>query len=85
MTTVNGDEVVILAVADVQQDEVSGVRVIYQATTPGGLTATVDRQILTDDRHTAVYEVRLFCDIECFESNAEVIDEIMETFTVEVG
>ena len=79
-----GEEVIVLAQADVIQGDLTGKRVIYQ-TTVSGVSTTIDRQILTDDRFTTVYELRLGCARDCFSANATVIDEIMETFTVEVG
>ena len=79
-----GEDVTVLAQADVAQGDLTGMRVIYQ-TVVSGVATTIDRQILTDDRFTTVYELRLGCDRDCFSANAEVIDEIMETFTVEVG
>ncbi|MEM7287836.1 MAG: hypothetical protein AAF480_15905 [Actinomycetota bacterium] len=79
-----GEDVTVLAQADIAQGDLNGMRVIYQ-TVVQGVATTIDRQILTDDRFTTVYELRLGCDRDCFSANAEVIDEIMETFTVEVG
>lgn len=40
--------------------------------------------MLSDDRFTTIYEVRLSCDRDCFIANADVIDEIIETFAVQV-
>ena len=33
----------------------------------------------------AVYELRIFCELDCFAANSGVIEEIMQTFTVEAG
>ena len=78
------DGVTVYRHAQVQQNELSGVRITY-ATTFEGEPATIARLILTDDRSTAIYDVRVFCDLDCFNDNVEVIDEIIDTFTVEVG
>lgn len=66
---------------NVRRGELTGRRIIYSREFSGEPTM-VDRMMLSDDRLTTVYEVRMFCDKDCFAENADVIDEIMETFTV---
>ena len=76
------DEYRVLYRSDVERDGLNGMRLIYE-TELSGIESTVDRLMLTDDRFTTVYEVRIFCDTVCFADNANVIEEIMDTFTVE--
>ncbi len=59
--------------------DVEGVRVTYRDPEAG---ATFDRLVVTDDRRTAVYLLRLGCSDTCYSENAETINEIMTTFTV---
>lgn len=76
------ENVTVLRRADVRQGEFTGMRVTY-TTEIQGVDTTMDRMILTDDRFTAVYDLRVFCDNDCFDENESVIDEIIGTFTVE--
>lgn len=78
------DEYRVLYRSDVERGALTGMRLIYE-TELSGIDNTVDRLMLTDDRFTTVYEVRIFCATACFADNANVIEEIMDTFTVEAG
>lgn len=74
----------ILAREPVERGDFTGLRITYE-TEMSGRDALVDRMMLHDDRFSAVYELRLFCNEACFAENAAVIDEIMATFTVEAN
>ena len=76
------EEYNVLYRSDVERNGLNGMRLIYE-TELSGIESTVDRLMLTADRFTTVYEVRIFCGTVCFADNANVIEEIMDTFTVE--
>ena len=76
------DGITVFHQAEVNRGDLSGRRIIYGRNFSGRETL-IDRMLLSDDRFTTIYELRLFCDRDCFTENAGVIDEIMETFTVQ--
>ena len=76
------DDIEVLFRAEVTQGELSGLRLIYQ-TDVAGTPTMVDRMLLSDDRLTTLYEIRMICETGCFAANAAVIEEVMSTFTVE--
>ncbi len=67
----------------VSEGRFNGLRIVYRPDLDGSVRATVDRVLLTDDRGSAVYDLILFCSVDCYDENQAVIDEIMTTFTVE--
>lgn len=77
-----GSDARVLYRSDITRGDLSGLRVIYESDL-SGTQSTIDRLLLTDDRFTTVYEVRVFCALDCFADNVGVIEEIMDTFTVE--
>lgn len=63
----------------VRVDDLTGYRVDL-ASDEGDYLHT--RLVLTDSRTTVIYVVELGCAADCYQANDDVIDEIVETFTV---
>ncbi len=76
------NEVEVLRQYGVSEGGFHGLRIVYRPSLETAVEATVDRVLLTDDRGSAVYDLLVFCSVACYDENAEVIDEIMTTFTV---
>lgn len=77
------DGVTVLSQTPTERGELTGLRLSYARTAANGLESRVERIMLTDDRFTTIYDLRLFCGTTCFIENDAVINEIIDTFTVE--
>ena len=63
--------------------EVSGERIAWRQLTEDGSAFMGDRLVLTDSLNSVVYRVNVWCTVGCYHANANSIEEIMSTFTVE--
>ena len=63
--------------------EVSGERIAWRHVTEDGSAFMGDRLVLTDSLNSVVYRVNVWCTVGCYQANANSIEEIMSTFTVE--
>ncbi len=65
---------------DVTSGELHGLRMTIQSTDDDYV---LDRLVLTDDSSSVVYVVQVQCSRACIDDHQDVIDEMMQTFTVE--
>ena len=66
----------------VRLGDLEGYRVQFEVA--GDDPLTNDRLVLTDDRRTVIYVIQVGCRKSCFDVEADEIDEIMTTFTVDI-
>ncbi len=78
--TVTG--VSVLLDVDVARDDFRGNRVVFSQPVEDGIRI-VDNLVLVDDLNTRWYRLTLSCEENCYRANAELIDEIVSSFTVE--
>ena len=63
--------------------DVSGERIRWKQVTESGTEFVRDRLVLRNSINSVVYRVDVVCSLGCYQVNANSIEEIMSTFTVE--
>ena len=63
--------------------DVSGERIRWKQVTESGTEFVRDRLVLRNSINSVVYRVDVVCSLGCYQANANSIEEIMSTFTVE--
>ncbi len=63
--------------------DVSGERIKWKQVTESGTEFMRDRLVLKNSINSVVYRVDVVCSLGCYQANANSIEEVMSTFTVE--
>jgi hypothetical protein len=65
-------------------DDVRGQRVVFTVQNDDGTFVTYDQTALVDNLTTEIYRLLLKCESTCYERNRDEIDDIVESWTVEL-
>ena len=63
--------------------DVSGERIRWKQVTESGTEFMRDRLVLRNSINSVVYRVDVVCSLGCYQANANSIEQVMSTFTVE--
>ncbi len=72
----------VLLDVDVAKDDLRGNRVVFSQAIEDGVRI-VDNLVLVDDLNSRWYRLTLSCEENCYRANAELFEEIVNSFTVE--
>ena len=82
---VEGSAVQLVDLYDVQTaDDVRGQRVVFTVHREDGTYVTFDQTALVDNLTTEIYRLVLKCESTCYERNRDEIDDIVDSWTVEL-
>jgi hypothetical protein len=85
LATAEDPTVEVVSLEDVTTDDgARGERIVFTTERPDGSLLTTDQTALVDPLTTEVYRLLLKCEAHCYESNRDEIDDIVESWTVEL-
>ena len=75
------DDVTVLLDVDVARDDLRGNRVVFSRPVADGRTI-IDSLVFVDDLNSRWYRLTLSCEENCYRANAELINNVLNSFTV---